>query len=164
MFVGKEIYSEPSWKYWTTLWLGMKQMLWSLKTEGSPNFWKIKDISNHSLLFGVTLGQTWLQWPTSPLAKGTALRLLDQCHGHLFPVARLGREGRGRIYEVCRCRNGRMKRCSLVPSRNKVSKCTVQPLAGSAREMQVMEAAACGTALSAEHWGSAWAFPCLCVG
>lgn len=69
-----------------------------------------------------------------------------------FPTAHLDREGREWIYEVCRHRNGRMKRSSLGPSRKKeISKCTVQPLAGSARGMQDLEAAACGAALSAEH-------------
>ena len=53
--------------------------------------------------------------PISPSAKGTAPRLLDQCHRNLFPPTDLGREGRGWIYELCRQRNGRMKRSALGP-------------------------------------------------
>lgn len=101
--------------------------------------------SSHPLPSGVTLGQTSLQWPASPQGiKRNSSELPEQCWGHLFPAAHLGCEGRGWIYELCRHRRGRMKRSLLVPSRKKVSKCPVQPLAGSARGMQHLDAAACG--------------------
>lgn len=97
----------------------------------------------------MTLGQASLQWAASPQrikrnsseAARPVLWTFVSCSTSWF-------EGRGWIYGVCRHRNGRMRRSSLVPSRNKkVSKCTAQPLAGSARGMQHLDAAACGQPL-----------------